>query len=39
MGKHKTGFVLVDIIIQSINKTVELFLLQNRIQKTYICEN
>ena len=25
MGKHKTGFFIVNIIIQWINKTVELF--------------
>ena len=38
MGKHKTYFFIVNIIIQWINETVELFLLQRRIQKTYVSE-
>ena len=38
MGKHKTFFFIVNIIIQWINETVELFLLRRRIQKTYISE-
>ena len=37
-GKTQNIFFIVNIIIQWINETVELFLLQRRIQKTYISE-
>ena len=36
--QNKVLFI-VNIIIQWINETAELFLLQCRIQKTYISEN